>query len=302
MILAILGFIGPVSGISSSIGSTIPLSGYASGTNTVYLFLTGPNLPANGVSLDNVNQRADEGYFTQVDVISGKWSYSWNTQNLGLDSGTYTVWVIDGPADRSHLAGYDYGTISVTFASPVVSISAPTPAPTGSLFIRSDPSLSGVFLAGTYYGTTPLEVRNLTVGTYPLTLARYGYANTTMEAKVVSGERTTLEATLMPLPGEISVNTSFVGATVSVDGVNSGVSPASVGNLISGNHTVATTLDGYQPVETKVALEPGDAVSVNLSSPTVAGTQKSGLSGYPALMLALLGLAISLSVVRKSTL
>lgn len=269
LVLALLGFFSPVSGISSTLGSTIPLSGYASGTNAVYLFLTGPNLPSNGVSLDNVNQRADEGYFTQVDVISGKWSYSWNTQNLGLDYGTYTVWVVDSPVDRSHLAGADYGTISVTFAAPSVSVSAPTPAPAGGLFIRSDPSRSGVFLAGTYYGITPLEIGNLTPGVYQLTLAKYGYANTTMEAKVVSGERTSIEAKLIPLSGEIPVNTSLVEPKVSADDANSSASPASVASQSPGNHTTVTT-------------------------------PQSGTSGFHVLMLALLGLAVSLGIMRKS--
>ena len=42
-------------------GSVVTLSGYSYTGNTVYLFLTGPNLPPNGVALDNINRLADQG-------------------------------------------------------------------------------------------------------------------------------------------------------------------------------------------------------------------------------------------------
>jgi hypothetical protein len=42
------------------LGNIVKLSGYSYG-DTVYLFLTGPNLPVNGVALDNINRLADQG-------------------------------------------------------------------------------------------------------------------------------------------------------------------------------------------------------------------------------------------------
>ncbi len=91
------------------LGSVVTLSGYSYTSYTVYLFLTGPNLPPNGVSLDNINRPADQGGATQVDVDGdGHWVYPWNTGSLGLDAGSYTVWVADGPADVSHLTAVDY--------------------------------------------------------------------------------------------------------------------------------------------------------------------------------------------------
>lgn len=291
----------PAMGITATFGSTIPLSGYASGTNTVYLFLTGPNLPSNGVALDNVNNRADQGYFTQVDVNSGKWSYKWVTQGLGtqLDSGTYTIWVVDSAVDRSNLAGADYSTIPVTFGVPSVSISTPTPVPTGSLYVKSEPSMSGVFLAETYYGTTPLEIGNLNHGLYMVTVAKYGYANSTIQATVVSGERTTVNVTLAQLSGQVQVNTNPSGANVTVDGVNSGTSPTNIGNLESGNHTISTNLAGYQPAETMVTLQPGETVSVNLSMSPVATTQKTGIPMYLVVIIALTGIAVSVCLFQK---
>ena len=102
------------------LGNIVKLSGYSYG-DTVYLFLTGPNLPVNGVALDNINRLADQGGATPVDVdADGHWSYDWNTGALGgrLDAGAYTVWVADRRTDRSHLSTAEYSTIAVGLSVP----------------------------------------------------------------------------------------------------------------------------------------------------------------------------------------
>ena len=127
-------------GIQTYLGDIVPLSGYSSGSQSVYLFLTGPNLPANGVALDNINRRADQGGFTVVDVDSNDhWSYKWDTANTGgrLDEGTYTIWVVDGPNDLSNLDDAEYGTISVTLLKPYVVVT--TPSEPGSVQFFSVP-------------------------------------------------------------------------------------------------------------------------------------------------------------------
>ena len=89
----------------------------------MYLFLTGPNLPVNGVALNDITARADEGHFTEVSVDSNdQWEYRWGTNAMGgrLDAGTYTVWVVNRPLDRSHLAEADYNTISIRSGTPVL--------------------------------------------------------------------------------------------------------------------------------------------------------------------------------------
>ena len=97
--------------IQTYIGDTVPLSGYCYTSSTVYLFLTGPNLPSDGVALDNIYSRADQGGFTEVSVDSNDhWKYDWDTGSLGgrLDAGTYTVWAVDGPNDLSNLNQAQY--------------------------------------------------------------------------------------------------------------------------------------------------------------------------------------------------
>ena len=48
-------------GIQVYMGDIVTLQGYSTGSPTVYLFLTGPNLPVNGVALDNINARQMRG-------------------------------------------------------------------------------------------------------------------------------------------------------------------------------------------------------------------------------------------------
>ncbi|MEI8331490.1 MAG: hypothetical protein WCF90_07560 [Methanomicrobiales archaeon] len=50
--------------IQASVGDISSLSGYSYGSQTVYLFLTGSNLPVNGVALIGITKHADQSYFT----------------------------------------------------------------------------------------------------------------------------------------------------------------------------------------------------------------------------------------------
>lgn len=100
------------------LGDVIDLHGYSyGGGSQVYLFLTGPGLPTNGVTLTDVGQRADQGYFTIVDLDSNQqWSMKWDTSRIwnDIDPGTYLVYVTMEPVDYSHLGGSDsYKTLSV---------------------------------------------------------------------------------------------------------------------------------------------------------------------------------------------
>jgi hypothetical protein len=88
------------------LGETFTLHGYSYVSDSVYLFMTGPGLPANGVTLTDTSLRADQGHFTVVDVDENQeWTYTWKTTRIEpqIDPGTYIVYVTNKPADRSHL-------------------------------------------------------------------------------------------------------------------------------------------------------------------------------------------------------
>ena len=99
------------------LGDVVDIHGVSYSGNEIYLFLTGPNLPTNGVTLSDLSQQADQGHFTIVTLDSNQeWSYKWNTLRLQtqLDPGTYTIYVTTEPVDLANLGGSStYKTLEV---------------------------------------------------------------------------------------------------------------------------------------------------------------------------------------------
>jgi len=103
--------------IDADMGDIVTISGVSYVSDTMYLFLTGPGLPENGVMLTSPTRRADQGEFTIVDVGSDQtWSFRWDTNRVSsyLDPGTYTVYATSEPVDKAHLGGSgSYKTVDV---------------------------------------------------------------------------------------------------------------------------------------------------------------------------------------------
>ena len=275
-------------GIQASFGDIIPLSGYSPSSQTVYLFLTGPNLPANGVALNDISKRAEEGGFTIVQVDSNdRWSYKWGTGSIGgrLDEGTYTIWVVNGPNDRSHLSQADYSTISVTLGKPSISIN--TPVQPGSMDLRSVPDGASVVMGEKYLGKTPMKVSDLSPGTYDVIFSQLGYQKFSTLVPVEAGKITEVSATLVPDTGALAITSVPAGASVLVDGKNSGIAPVTVGNLTVGNHTVAVSLDGYISMQQTVTVVLGQTlpVTIGLSSVPLQKTETTHAAGPEVISL-----------------
>jgi len=253
------------SGIQAVLGEEVPISGYATSGPYVYLYLTGPNLPENGVMLNDVTKRADQGYFTKVSVDGDDhWSYKWNTGSVGgrLDEGTYTVWVVSGPNDRSHLAEADYRTIGVTLGGP--SISVDTPAQPGGMDLQSVPDGASLVVNGQYRGKTPFSLSDLSPATYNVTFSRFGYTDLTLNVPVTQGKITEVTATLQPETGTLAVNSTPAGARVLFDGTDAGLSPVFVTNISAGNHTVMLEMEGYGTTTRQVSIPAGQAGTVEV--------------------------------------
>jgi len=114
------------------LGETIKLTGTNTDSKTVYLYLVGPNLPTNGVSLADITQRVTSGIattFKSVDVnTDNTWSFKWDTSQLTktLDAGTYTIYAAAQPQAKDNLTNIQYNTASVVLKKPFVTASAST--------------------------------------------------------------------------------------------------------------------------------------------------------------------------------
>jgi hypothetical protein len=290
-------------GIQTTLGDRVPLSGYSYGSPWVYLFLTGPNLPVNGVALNDISKRADQGGFTVVDVDGNDhWAYTWNTASVGgrLDEGTYTIWVANGPNDRSRLAEADYRTISVTLGEPSIVVN--TPAQPGGMDLQSVPDGASLMVNGEYRGMTPLTINDLPAGTYNVTFSRFGFFPLSTPVQVEQGKVSEVRATLLPRFGGLAVNTSPPGARILVDGAGAGISPVTVPNLTADNHTVKVEKEGFIPVTRPVRIIAGQIVPADFTLepvPPLPTTRAAGLVPAPVTGVGIILLLLVCSRLRQ---
>jgi hypothetical protein len=266
--LLLVGGAATAADIQVYMGDIVTLQGYSTGSPTVYLFLTGPNLPVNGVALDNINARADQGHFTEVDVDSNDhWIYRWGTNSVGgkLDGGTYTVWVVDSPTDRSHLSGTSYRTISVGLDSPGITVATqPAQSEPGIMNLSATPNETSVVVNNAYKGKTPLTLGGLTPGIYNVTFSRFGYYPFSTPVKVERGSVSDVVVTLVQQTGGLVINTSPAGAQVMIDGGDAGISPLTITSLTTGNHTLNVSAAGYTSQEVPVHVSVNQTRTINL--------------------------------------
>ncbi|MDD1720122.1 MAG: PEGA domain-containing protein [Methanoregulaceae archaeon] len=188
----------PCSGASAAsvaLGDSVPLKGAAPGLDTVYLFLTGPNLPAGGVRLENIRApvvTGDASTFTRVDVIDDRWSYTWYTRTSGglPDAGSYTVWVVDRPAGRFDLQNAWYSTVSVGTSKATLT------AEVGALAVNSSPPGAGVFLDGKPGGNTPVRLEGILAGNHTVVMEKDGYMGAELPVTVQGGSTTEITVAL----------------------------------------------------------------------------------------------------------
>jgi hypothetical protein len=204
LFIAVLALGYPVIAVSVPLGDALELSGSAPGADTVYLFLTGPNLPSNGVRLDNIAVEVITGVpstFVRIPVAGdGSWEYSWNTRTAGgmLDAGTYTLYVVTTPTGRQDLSGRDsYGLISITLTRPTLTI-----LPSGGLTITSEPAGAVVLVDGEMKGTTPLQLTNMPPGNHTVGIVRDGYLPVSEDIAIQGNETINMGRTLEPLTTE----------------------------------------------------------------------------------------------------
>jgi len=129
--------------VNPSMGDRVHLRGTTSRNNTiaVYLMVTGPGLDPRGVTMENLNLPAGQGYFSSARVgPGGNWEYEWNTGYMvgTLHPGTYTVHVVSVPVNMLHLASQDTSGVNITFSPP----DNPQPIP------LSDLGVIGAILTG----------------------------------------------------------------------------------------------------------------------------------------------------------
>ena len=124
------------------LGEQIQLSGTNTETDSTYLYITGPNLPTTGGQMSDPRTPVvpgDPATFSPEDVLAdNSWSFKWQTADLNIDAGTYTIYAVATPDNRDNLANTQYATVSITISKPFISATASQSivASGDSLYIR----------------------------------------------------------------------------------------------------------------------------------------------------------------------
>ena len=108
---------------STYLGETVRIFGTNTDSKITYLFITGPCQSCAGENM-NVTKTVvnwDSSTFTAKDVKSdGTWEYYWETRNLQIDLGQYTIYATSMPNDAPTLEGvpcHDCSDVGVSCAA-----------------------------------------------------------------------------------------------------------------------------------------------------------------------------------------
>jgi len=232
----------------------------------------------------------DTGYF-QIDSVPSNGDVYFDDRFVGETPVTVQVPATGTPQHTVRVACPGYidwlqqynqnplpgGTINVmAYLQPIQN--------TGSVYVTSDPPGATATLDGGDSFSTPASFPVVPVGTHTLTVFRSGYQPYYVSLNVYARQTTTINAILAPVmtTGSLQVYSSPVGASVFVDGIYYGSTPATVGNLAPGSHPVKLRLAGYSEYSSTVTISPGATTSM---SPTLIPNPASGfisVTSYPS--------------------
>jgi hypothetical protein len=205
------GYVGAAD-INEKIGDRINLKGSAVGADSIYLFVTGPGLPSDGVRLDTMQIpviTGDPGSFTVTDVTNDNWAYTWNTARQGfvLKEGIYTVYAVKQPVGKTDVKNAVYGTITVSLTK-----NGEPYSPTGTVVFDTTPVDSEIFLDGQSVGLTP-QTRGVPAGDHVIRFEHPGYQTIIEQLSVTPGTFITIQRTMILEPTR-TITTSVATSTL----------------------------------------------------------------------------------------
>jgi len=134
----------------------------------------------------------------------------------------------------------------------------------GSIQVMSSPQGASVSVDGVpVNGNTPVTANGITPGNHTVQVVKSGYAGWVGNINVKSGLKSYVYATLKPLTGIISVQSSPTGGTVYIDNVSSGITNVIIPDIPSGVHQVSVKKSGYISWESSVTVTGGKTLLVN---------------------------------------
>jgi hypothetical protein len=180
----------------------------------------------------------------------------------GIDRGLSPVTVENlDPGDHlvvTRLMGYEEGRKTIALQpSGTAAVSMALRASTGLVLIRSNPQGADVSEGDTSLGQTPLYVDDLTLGKHRLTFRLTRYTEKNVELDIPDRTPIPVMVELSSDSATLNVESIPAGATVSVNGVDKGVTPVVLAGIPGGDAEVIIHADGFQPYSRKFKLSAG---------------------------------------------
>lgn len=141
----------------------------------------------------------------------------------------------------------------------------------GSIAVDSTPTGAEVYLGADLMGRTPLVIPDLKLGLQTLTIQAAGYDPATLEVPVGEDEVSRVEAILVSRMGRLEVSTdppsvpfALFSAGILMEGEGeaaSGISPATVPDLMPGDYRLEIRREGWPQVTAEVRVEPKETAT-----------------------------------------
>jgi len=166
--------------------------------------------------------------------------------------------------------------------------------PTGKVEVRFTSSPTGAFVQidgkSSSAWITPFTMPDLTPGSHEVVFTKQGYSTETRNLEI-GPKKSSYSLDLVPVTTALSVSSEPPGASVEVDGRDTGkVTPAQI-PVAEGDHKIALHLDGYHTAQTRATvgkgqvfnfsptLNPGDARQAGNTNPVTTRLGKIFVGG-----------------------
>lgn len=145
-------------------------------------------------------------------------------------------------------------------------------APTGELFVMTQPAGAVVEVNGKVLGTTPLQNSNVPVGQQLVTIRKDGYETEWRTIQLATGERQIVETNLRTLSGLVLINSNPQGATVSLGEVFVGTTPLTLHQISRGRHRARLVMSGFDDKEIEFEVNDRIPRAIEVDMVSNAGT------------------------------
>ncbi|WAI01765.1 PEGA domain-containing protein [Methanogenium organophilum] len=198
----------------------------------------------------------------------------------GTDTGALTnVTLSDTPVGVYNVTvvkdGYDTATRIVTLTKDETEdISFTLIQQVGTLQVNSTPSGAGVYLNGTDTGAlTNVTLSDRPVGTYNVTVVKDGYDSATRIVTLTKDETEDISFTLVQQVGTLQVNSNPSGASVYLNGTDTGaITNVTLSGKPAGVYNVTVVKDGYDSATRIVTLTKDETEDISFTLVQQVGT------------------------------